>query len=98
MTLHRTVMLAAVLGACTTEKIQYVTRPPFNPGKDTANGFLGYFTVSEKQPNCGNGRAGRQASGKPTNPARAWADLQGSGHAASYCNGCHTVSERGNHV
>src|ERR1051325_5980229 len=98
MTLHRTVMLAAVLGACTTEKIQYVTRPPFNPGKDTANGFLGYFTVSEKQTNCGNCHVGLQASWKTTKHAQAWADLQGSGHAASYCNGCHTVSERGNRV
>jgi predicted CXXCH cytochrome family protein len=99
MTLHRAVMFAAlVLGACTTEKIQYVTRPPFSPGKDTANGFLGYFTVSEKQTNCGNCHVGIQASWETTKHAQAWADLQASGHAASSCNSCHTVSELGNSV
>jgi len=89
-----------VLGfaACTTEKIQYVTRPPFNPGKDTANGFLGYFTVSDKQTNCGNCHVSIQASWKNTKHAQAWEDLQASGAAQSFCNSCHTVSELGNSV
>jgi predicted CXXCH cytochrome family protein len=98
MRFHRALIGAAiVLGACTNEKIQYVTRP-FVQGKDTANGFLGYFTVSDKQTNCGNCHVGTQAAWKDTKHARAWADLQGSGHAATFCNGCHSVSELGNKV
>ena len=95
---YRVVIFAAVLlGACTTEKIQYVTRP-FVQGKDTANGFLGYFTVADKQTNCGNCHVGVQATWKGTRHAQAWADLQGSGHAQPSCNGCHSVSELGNKV
>lgn len=30
-----------------------------------------------------------------TGHANAWADLQASGHAASYCEGCHTVGTQG---
>lgn len=93
-----TMLFAALaLGACTTEKIQYVTRP-FVQGKDTTNGFLGYFTVSDKQTNCGNCHVGAQASWKTTKHAQAWADLQGSGHAQTSCNGCHSVSDLGNSV
>ena len=92
-------VVIAVLGfcACTTEKIQYVTRP-FVQGKDTTNGFLGYFTVSDKQTNCGNCHVGVQASWKGTKHAQAWADLQGSGHVQTSCNGCHSVSQLGNRV
>jgi predicted CXXCH cytochrome family protein len=98
MKLHRAMIFAALaFGACTTEKIQYVTRP-FVQGKDTTNGFLGYFTVSDKQTNCGNCHVGVQASWKGTKHARAWADLQGSGHAQASCNGCHSVSQLGNRV
>ena len=91
------VFVAIVLGACTTEKIQYVTRP-FVQGKDTTNGFLGYFTVADKQTNCGNCHVGTQAAWSTTKHAQAWANLQGSGHAQASCNGCHSVSERGNGV
>jgi predicted CXXCH cytochrome family protein len=98
MRLHRGfVFVAFALGACTTEKIQYVTRP-FVQGKDTTNGFLGYFTVSDKQTNCGNCHVGTQAAWKTTKHAQAWANLQGSGHAQASCNGCHSVSQLGNSV
>ena len=94
----RAVVIAVLgFGGCTTEKIQYVTRP-FVQGKDTTNGFLGYFTVSDKQTNCGNCHVGVQASWKGTKHAHAWADLQGSGHAQASCNGCHSVSQLGNKV
>jgi predicted CXXCH cytochrome family protein len=98
MKLYRAMAVAVlVLGACTTEKIQYVTRP-FVQGKDTTNGFLGYFTVSDKQTNCGNCHVGIQATWKTTKHAQAWADLQQSNHAQASCNGCHSVSELGNSV
>ena len=54
-------LLVLLLGACTTEKIQYIVRP-FNAPQDATNGFLGYFTVSDKQTNCGNCHVGVQAS------------------------------------
>ena len=89
--------VVVLLGACTTEKIQYLVRP-FNAPQDAANGFLGYFTVSDKQANCGNCHVGVQASWKGTKHASAWVDLQGSGHAQASCNGCHSVSQLGNSV
>lgn len=98
MKLHHVMVFAALgLGSCTTDTIQYVTRP-FVQGKDTANGFLGYFSVSDKQTNCGNCHVGVQATWKTTKHAQAWADLQGSGHAQTSCSGCHSVSERGNSI
>ena len=90
------VSVAFLLGACTNEKITYVTRPPFNPPPDAASGFLGYFTASDKQTTCGNCHVGHQASWKGTHHARAWADLQASRQAAASCNGCHSVSQYGN--
>jgi len=86
------------LGACTDEKIVYRDRPPFNPPADTANGFLGYFTVSTKQTTCGNCHVGVQAQWKTTAHAGAWSDLQASGHATGSCSNCHTVSQLGNAV
>ena len=99
MNLHGATVLAALaLGACTTEKITYVTRAPFNPPADATAGFLGYFTISDKQTTCGNCHVGHQASWHETKHASAWSDLQASGHASASCNPCHTVSEKGNSV
>jgi len=95
---HRPWLVSALLvaSACTTTDIVYRTRPPFNPPPDSASGFLGYFTVSTKQTTCGNCHVEKQAAWVTTNHAHAWADLQGSGHAAAYCNNCHSVSQNGN--
>lgn len=98
MKLHGAMVFAALaLGACTEETVQYVTRP-FVPGKDTANGFLGYFTVSEKQTNCGNCHVDHQAKWKGTAHAQAWANLQADPNPPdkSSCVGCHTVNDYGN--
>ena len=90
--------LVIVVGACTDEEIVYRDRPAFNPPPDSVNGFLGYFTVSEKQTSCGNCHAGVQGDWVNTKHASAWANLQASGHAAASCNKCHTVSELGNNI
>jgi predicted CXXCH cytochrome family protein len=98
MKLHRAAVLAVVtVCACTSETIQYIVRP-FVQGKDTTNGFLGYFSVADTQTNCGNCHVGVQAAWKTTKHAHAWADLQNSGHAQSSCSNCHTVSQLGNSV
>jgi predicted CXXCH cytochrome family protein len=88
---------AALLGACTDESVRYVNRP-FNPPIDQVNGFLGYFDVSTKQTSCGNCHVGHQRQWATAAHADAWAGLQSSGGANASCEGCHTVSERGNAV
>lgn len=86
------------LAACTDEKIVYRDQPAFNPPPDSVNGFLGYFTASTKQTTCGNCHVGVQGDWVSTKHARAWSDLQLSGHATGSCNVCHSVSELGNFV
>ena len=100
MTIRHVLAGAALLAlaACTNDKIVYRDRPPFNAGPDSANGFLGYFDVTTKQTSCGNCHVNHQRDWKVTAHASAWSTLQGSGHAASYCNNCHTVSQNGNSV
>jgi predicted CXXCH cytochrome family protein len=93
-----TLLTVFTLAACTDEKIVYRDRPLFNPPPDSANGFLGYFTVATKQTTCGNCHVGVQAEWRATRHAQAWADLQGSGHATGACSACHSVSELGNAV
>lgn len=87
--------LVAGLGACTDEQIVYVNRP-FNPPVDAVNGFLGYFDVASKQTACGNCHASFQQQWVGTKHADAWEDLQNSGGAQVFCEGCHSVNELGN--
>jgi hypothetical protein len=86
------------LGACTTETITYVDRPPFNPPPDASAGFLGYFTVSSKQTTCGNCHVLHQRDWSGTAHSHAWSDLVESGHQAANgsCDACHSVSSYGN--
>jgi len=86
--------VAALLVACTDT--QEVPREPFNPPPDSASGFLGYFTASDKLTACGNCHAEKQADWAGTAHAHAWTDLVASGHQNPDCNSCHSVSERGN--
>jgi len=92
------IVAVVALGACTSDKIVYRDRPPFNPPPDSVNGFLGYFTVNTKQTTCGNCHVGVQGEWKTTKHAQAWSDLQGSGHATGSCSNCHSVSQLGNAV
>src|SRR5574341_146409 len=91
-----TLAMTLVLTGC--EEIVYRDRELFNPPLDAASGFLGYFTASTQQTTCGNCHAEKQAQWLGTKHSDAWADLQASGHAQDFCNGCHTVSELGNAV
>ncbi len=90
------VSAAAWLGACTDTV--YRDRPPFNPPPDAASGFLGYFSATEQQTTCGNCHVDHQGDWTKHAHSGAFATLVNSGHAASYCYGCHTVSEYGNAV
>jgi hypothetical protein len=86
----------ALLTGCTTEKIVFRDRDPFNPPPDAASGFLGYFTTSTRLTTCGNCHVGQQGDWLQTKHADAWADLQADPGVQPSCEGCHTVNSRGN--
>ena len=58
--------------------------------------FIGFSDQAEKRTVCGECHVGIQAAWEKSNHAHAWAGLQESGHAQSFCEGCHAVSEFGN--
>jgi len=89
-------LLAGV--GCTDEVIKFVEveRPRFNVPPDAVNGFLGYYTASEKLTTCGGCHVGKQTSWLQTKHASAYEDLEASGQAEDTCRPCHTVNEMGN--
>ena len=94
-TLHLVCLLFLAAG-CTDEKIVY--REPFNPPPDANSGFVGYFTTSDKSTTCGNCHVDHENKWVQTKHADAYATLVNSGNSKTTCEGCHTVSERGNQV
>jgi predicted CXXCH cytochrome family protein len=62
-----------------------------NPPGLTAS-FVGYSNPEAKQTTCGNCHVLKQQSWAQTGHARAWEDLQASGHAGPSCEKCHTTS------
>ena len=91
-----TLLAFAVFAGCTGEKVVFRDRAPFNAPATAAQGFLGYYDVASKQTTCGNCHASFQAKWRGTGHASAWADLQASSAAAASCQGCHTVTGKGN--
>lgn len=90
------VPLAALLGGCTTEKLVYRDRDPFNEPVAAAKGFLGYYDVATKQTTCGNCHVDIQTKWKASDHAGAYLSLPAS--AGESCKSCHTVNGRGNLV
>ena len=93
-------MFVLVAGCTDTETI-FVERPLFEDPPAEAAGFLGYGTEDAQAANfttCGNCHIGTQSEWELTNHSGAWATLQESGHAQSFCEACHAVSENGNAV
>jgi predicted CXXCH cytochrome family protein len=88
--------LIAILAGCTTEKVIFRDREPFNEPVEAAAGFLGYFSTDPKVTTCGNCHAGHQTSWATTAHADAWAALPAN--AASTCKSCHSVTGLGNTV
>ncbi|HSG47127.1 MAG TPA: cytochrome c3 family protein [Longimicrobiales bacterium] len=96
-------LLAVFAGAsCVDEKvverIVEVERDLFETPAEAAAGMLGYSDQETKLTVCGNCHVGPQIKWEETNHADAWATLQASGHAAEFCEGCHTVAELGNQL
>ncbi|HZK79367.1 MAG TPA: multiheme c-type cytochrome, partial [Gemmatimonadaceae bacterium] len=94
-------LLAALIGAislaaCSSDKIVYRDRQPFNQPLAAAAGFLGYYDTVTKQTTCGNCHADFQGKWSQTKHARAWADLQANAGKAASCEGCHSVTGNGN--
>jgi hypothetical protein len=89
-------LLPLLASGCTDEKI--VFREPFNPPPDSTNGFVGYFTTSDKKTTCGNCHVDHQNKWVQTAHADAYATLVNSGSAQDFCYTCHTVSQNGNRV
>jgi hypothetical protein len=87
-------LAALLLVGCTDEKV--VFQEPINPPPDANSGFLGYFTTTEKQTTCGNCHTHHQAFWVNTAHADAYATLLNSGSSQSFCESCHTVSDKGN--
>lgn len=96
-------MTAAVLGAalsaagCVRDNIVYRDKSPVQPPAAAAK-FVGYSDTASKQTTCGNCHVDQQAKWSQTAHAKAWADLQASGHSSASCENCHSVSELGNAV
>ena len=88
--------ILVVLYGCTSEKIVYRDREPFNEPVAAAKGFLGYFSAETKQTTCGNCHADKQADWQETAHASAWSSLPAN--AAESCKNCHSVGELGNTV
>ena len=93
-----TLVLAILAVGCTDETIVYQERAPFNPPADAASGFVGYYTVSQKQTTCGNCHADFQAEWSETRHASAYKSLTDlpAGTTQPYCFSCHAVTNRGN--
>ncbi len=87
-----------VAGACSEDTVVYKDGEAFNPPADSVSGFLGYYSIADKQTTCGNCHADTQNKWVETAHAHAWEGLQSSGGAQEFCEGCHTVNENGNHL
>lgn len=90
------VLFVIAFAGCDLREVVEVERPFFEAPPAEAAGFLGYDDADEKLTVCGNCHSGQQGEWRETAHASAWAGLQGSGHAADYCENCHTVNSLGN--
>lgn len=86
----------ALSTACTSEKIVYKSGTNFVAPPAAAQGFIGYYDVTNQQTVCGSCHVDYQARWSTTKHASAWKDLQASGGASAVCNACHSVGANGN--
>ena len=77
----------AALYACTSDNTSTTITPPTLDAT-----FVGYSNPATSQTTCGNCHVDRQRDWQQTKHSHAWEDLQASGHAADYCNKCHTTN------
>jgi hypothetical protein len=82
-----------LLSGCVDQETVF---PPPDP-PTSSEGFLGYVNsqIDESQTICGQCHASKQSAWATTEHADAWEGLQSSGHAAEFCEGCHTTNQLG---
>ncbi|HUF11712.1 MAG TPA: multiheme c-type cytochrome [Longimicrobiales bacterium] len=78
------------------EDVIYRDRVLFDDPPAAAGDFLGFSDVDANETVCGNCHVGKQAEWILTAHADAWETLEESGESRAFCEGCHTVNERGN--
>ncbi|MEK6253518.1 MAG: cytochrome c family protein, partial [Gemmatimonadales bacterium] len=88
--------LAAFAGGCVDEDTVYNDRPFGDDPPASAGGMLGYVQGNVGEPTCAQCHATPSGNWATTAHADAWNTLQDSGHAAEFCEACHTVSQLGN--
>ena len=91
----RHLLLGAVIATLATGCVKDNTTSPTGVNSRDA-AFIGYSNPDTKQTTCGNCHVLKQQSWLQTGHAKAWADLQASGHATAACNQCHTVNGTSN--
>ncbi|MFW6200982.1 MAG: cytochrome c3 family protein [Gemmatimonadota bacterium] len=87
-----------IVAMCVDERIVYRDRELFDDPPAGALGYLGYSDVDEQLTVCGNCHIGKQGGWEETGHASAWHDLQESGSAQGFCEGCHTTNSLGSPV
>ena len=96
LVLAPTLLVVLLASGCVDEDVLYPDQASWAEANDGIYGFLGYSDPAEKVPTCWSCHPALQAQWQETAHADAWAGLQSSGHAAEYCEPCHTVSHLGN--
>jgi len=87
-----------LLTGCLDERIVYQDRDLFEEPLAGAGNFVGYTDAARQLTVCGNCHVEKQKDWLGTPHAHAWEGLQTNPGAQPFCEGCHTVNERGNVV
>src|SRR5688572_33467440 len=90
--------LLVVASACVDEKIVYRDGPSFIAPPAAAANFLGYHDETTSRTTCGNCHVTQQGKWEQTAHSDAWSTLQANAGKAPACEGCHSVSNKGNAV
>jgi predicted CXXCH cytochrome family protein len=91
-------LAATLLITSCTENVVYRDRDMLGGVPAAAAGFLGYANPATKQTVCGACHVSQQRRWQSTAHAGAWATLQAAPAREQLCEGCHTVTNRGNQV
>lgn len=92
------VFVAFSASGCVDEKIVYRDGTNFVTPPAGAANFLGYHDETTDRTTCGNCHVTQQGKWEQTAHADAWATLQASSGKQALCEGCHSVSNKGNAV
>ena len=92
------VLLVFLASGCVDEKIVYRDGPSFVAPSAAAAKFLGYHDETTNKTTCGNCHVTQQGKWEQTAHSDAWATLQANPGKAAVCEGCHSVSNKGNAV